>query len=597
MDRYLQCLSPVHIGTGNTLEPFDYISDGDRYIRPDMNAVLQKMTNEQIDALTAWVSERADRIADSPDNRQRSEIRREMNLLRFAQNDTDLRRALLEDDQLAQYRGRAGFEKNREIRELIKGAGCDPLVPGSSIKGAMRTALAYLALKEMTPDERREVLDGERNSDIRGLRTLVNQRRGLRDDRIGQDLEKLIFRCGEQQRDGSISYNNIHGDLMRVISVSDTFNPQAELIVPQVYTFVEKRNPRRSNEVEFQAQAPLITEAHAPGNRFQIRLQIDAALLQGIARQQRRGHWIKFRERVARTFGKEVEQLLDNGSEVELKEAVVGRIETACRTFASVVAAREWKWAEKRQEASRLKDFYQKLESLDKGLVPLRLGWGSHFMSTTLMMALLEDDGRRSVLEDFIRVFEIDVPGGSRARNDRNIDLDAFPKSRRLVAIEKRPAAPFGWIVLGSDEQSLPGGLVEVDEILSAPRREEQGRSSHDDRGRGRQGTGQFRGRPREEQADQYGSTRQESDSALAAQLKQAKKAVQQKQGETKGPRRGERVAAEVVSNDGQRVTVRLQTGEEVVVKRAYFPPKAGQKIKVKVDAVNAEGKVTKVNL
>ena len=89
MERMLQCLSPVHIGTGRNLEPFDYIVDGRRYIRVRFDAVLERMTTEQATALAAWVSSQADRIGAQGRGSQ-DEIRREMQLLEFPGADAAL---------------------------------------------------------------------------------------------------------------------------------------------------------------------------------------------------------------------------------------------------------------------------------------------------------------------------------------------------------------------------------------------------------------------------------------------------------------------------------------------------------------------------
>ena len=154
MERIVQCLSPVHIGTGKELEPFDYIVDGQRYIRVHLDAVLERMTPEQADDLATWVSQRADQIMELEErraygrertqlNERISAIRREMQLLNFRGADAALQEALRKDAALARYQGSWGFERNLKVREQVKDADETPLIPGSSLKGALRTALAF----------------------------------------------------------------------------------------------------------------------------------------------------------------------------------------------------------------------------------------------------------------------------------------------------------------------------------------------------------------------------------------------------------------------------------------------------------------------
>ena len=59
----------------------------------------------------------------------------------------------------------------------------------------------------------------------------------------------------------------------------------------------------------------------------------------------------------------------------------------------------------------------------------------------------------------------------------------------------------------------------------------------------------------------------------------------------------GQKVNATILEKDGSKVTVRLQTdhNEEVVFERPYYPHKVGTEIKLRVQAVNEVGQVTKV--
>ena len=134
---------------------------------------------------------------------------------------------------LARYHGDRGFERNLQVREQVKSADDTPLIPGSSLKGAIRTALAFAALEEMEQDERQAL--GQSLERILGQAEEAKRRRNNRyinrlKERIGQEIEQAIFRCGAEQR-GRISYGDIHYDLMRAVSISDTYDAQAELIV------------------------------------------------------------------------------------------------------------------------------------------------------------------------------------------------------------------------------------------------------------------------------------------------------------------------------------------------------------------------------
>ena len=577
MERIVQCLSPVHIGTGKELEPFDYIVDGQRYIRVHLDAVLERMTPVQADDLATWVSKQADQIVELG-KKQSDDIRREMQLSNFPGADAALREAIRTDAALVRYHGDRGFERNLQVREQVKSADDTPLIPGSSLKGALRTALAFAALEEMEQNERHTL--------GRALERRLNERGPRLKERIGQEIEQAVFRCGAEQR-GRISYGDIHYDLMRAVSVSDTYDAQAELIVPQIHTFVEQRT--RDGNTRLDAQAPLIAEAHAPGNAFRLRLRVDGGLLRAISRNRRQDKWINFEQRVQRVFGPEVARLLSDAPDGQIEQAVINRLEAAAQRFAKAIVAAEQHWEESHGHGAtrHLKDFYNGLDDLiGKGQVPLRLGWGSHFMATTLLLALKEDSGWRPILERCFRAFDIGVPPRRHRGRDRGsarqIGLDDFPRSRRLVAAGGRPVTPLGWIALAPTVEGLPGPLVEKGWLLaqtqeSEPRREVRSQASGYRR-RGRSGSEQ---EPPPERPPQ--------------QIRFPKPAP--KPPSRQGPRPGDRVNVEIVANDNAQVTVKVLDGQGEVVRfrQGYYPGRPGEKKKMKVRAVNAQGRITQV--
>ena len=318
---------------------------------------LNRMTPEQADALAAWVSEQADQIVELEQRRvggrertqlyeRISELRRNMQLSNFPGADVALREALRTDSALVRYHGDRGFERNLQVREQVKDAAETPLIPGSSLKGALRTALAFVALEEMEQDDRQAL--GQSLERVLGQAEEAKERRHYRDinrlkERIGQEIEQAVFRCGKEQR-GRISYGDIHYDLMRVVSISDTYDAQAELIVPQIYTFVESRT--REGNTRLAAQAPLIAETHAPGNTFRLRLRVDGGLLRAISRNRRQDKWINFDQRVQRAFGPEMAELLPGDSDEPIEQAAINRLEAAARRFAKGIVRAEHHWEE-----------------------------------------------------------------------------------------------------------------------------------------------------------------------------------------------------------------------------------------------------------
>ena len=157
MDMTLRTLSPVHIGSGNTIEPFDYVTrfqDGKgTFARINLDAFAERVFDlkpEAIGIFTDWISRTAERLDRTP-RQQQFRVRREFKLDRFARqrlNASDLADALIDDETLCHYQQPINTDRDYEVREHIKTADNGLYIPGSSLKGALRTALAFQVLCE-----------------------------------------------------------------------------------------------------------------------------------------------------------------------------------------------------------------------------------------------------------------------------------------------------------------------------------------------------------------------------------------------------------------------------------------------------------------
>ncbi len=507
MDMYLRCLTPVHVGTGSTLEPFEYILADGHLVRVDLEAVMRRLDEAAVDALSRWVSDGADRIAGSADNREQSAVRRDLHLLAFARSrrDAELEQALRGDPGLARYRARTGLREYEQVMEQAKDPAGLPALAGSSVKGALRTALAFLALQEME--------EAEADRLVGALRGKLKPSARTRKDDIGQEVEKRVFRCGVARGGGGpqgearVRFDDIHYDLMRVIQVGDgqplTAPPAPgaapgapagaagpELLVARVASCAPARD-RRSGNVRLAPQrqmSPL--EAHAPGNTFVCRLRIDAKLLLQIdaAAKRKSGEWLEFAARVRRAFGPQALEALQKGDEEALRAAIHQRLRRACAEFARTVLAREKEWCQRYEHETReVAATYEKLAAVQEpaaqppGATLLRLGGASHIHSTTVMLAMMgrpEWDERRKVLGEVFDKFKIHLgPRGRQLQKPPAAEqvLDRFPSARRLVQGEgQRAAAPLGWLAWADDGVALPEPVVPLEALVRpapAPRR------------------------------------------------------------------------------------------------------------------------------
>lgn len=190
-------------------------------------------------------------------------------------------------------------------------------------------------------------------------------------------------------------------------------------------------------------------------------------------------------------------------------------------------------------------------------------------------MVLKEDASWRPLLERCFQAFKLGLPPRKGpSRGPHAIDLDDFPRSRRLVASGRQPVAPLGWIALVPTGEALPGALVEKERLLA---RTQAGEPRRAIRPQGRQP----RSTPRPERPLQP--------------IKNPKPAP--KPPPSKGPQPGDHVNVEIVANDNTQVVVKVldNQGEEVQFRQSYYPGRPRTRTKMKVRKVDAQGRITQV--
>lgn len=226
---------------------------------------------------------------------------------------------------------------DKRIRPFTRDAYQRPYIPGTAIKGAMRTALWYHAMK--SDDELRE----------KRLKQLLRERK--RKERIDDELDKDIFE-GYRLRNMERSPNT---DILRVIKVGDAQPWERDsLYVGEEETLAnDKPRPDISIYLEYQKEE----------EQTSFSLTFDEELFQ------------KFKETGRR--------LLFDGLEDFLK-----KVDAFYREVAREEVAREEE--KKGEKVSR--DFYSRLleKTKDAGYL-LRIGWGGGLPSITIWLALSQE--------------------------------------------------------------------------------------------------------------------------------------------------------------------------------------------------------------
>lgn len=286
----------------------------------------------------------------------------------------------------------------REVRACIVDPLGRPYVPGSSVKGAIRTALVFAALSQL-PDPRRKAL---MEAVERHAQETKNRKREFADDPVMSEI------MGKDP----------HHDLLRALRISDsTPAPPEALGVGRVRVAVQERNGALS-----WLRAPGQHGAD-PAQAFPIDLELIRPSASGP---------------LSITVEIDLDLLKKDPTASEPRLRLVQEWERHCNAFARHLAEREAAWGEQ-VGLDAYRAFYRRLlEEMqeDPQAIYLNIGWGGGWRSKTAAEAL----GPMNV-QRLRRLF-----GLGRG--------DPFPKTRRVLFEGGKPTIPPGWIRL---RRSPPG--------------------------------------------------------------------------------------------------------------------------------------------
>jgi len=356
-------LSPLHIGAGEELRlGFDFMVRGSSTCRLDVDRVLETHPG--------WQTARGGRYP----------LPGEL----LSEKDYD-------NPELFRYvlRGRPRSGKgDARLQACIKDPFDRPYLPGSSIKGALRTALAWTGWEEVKPR-----LDSSK----------LNRSRSW----AGQRLERELF--GE----------NPNKDLLRALQVGDCFGPNKaddSLIIANAQVLTQSKGA---------SGAPIELEAIRPNLAFEGSLRVDESLFtpqaDRVLRFNDRKHWL--------------DELIPR-----VRQHSLARIEKHQEWFAEV------------EGADGIANFYHQMSraALGPNQALLQLGWGTGWDGKTFWTHLTADEHLFERIVSTYRLDKAGrqsrrQPGDPFPKSRRSVmALKKDPSGRAI----DRPAAPFGWVLI-----------------------------------------------------------------------------------------------------------------------------------------------------
>lgn len=503
MELHFRTLTPLHIGDGSQLHSFDYVLHGGRFYRVSQ----QKFENflQQADAgdpdlknalaFVDWANDMASQIESVETdrrnagreggrdyNQQLSRLRSEYNLLAFAKH-IGKERLFLDFLKNESNKVRSlplhmeGGRPKQEIRGFQRDADGRAYLPGSSVKGCLRTALLYHYLTEHADHQgiqdrlAKEVakIKADREAAERSrIRFSVEKYRKS----FGEAIEHEAFFAGMITERGQARPGEAQDDLLRCLLVSDTALPEDGLGVENIDLYLVKKLPKgQGNQAQRQPQSPAV-EAVSPGQVLAVRLDFNLELLlqlhyhptasgdDGIMVKDGR-HFIGWRKRAGWLFGLTIADFdtVPKGTHADdprcqaLRDKAFAHILACVRRFSDAQAEAYDRWQKnyvKPEHDGRndARNVGTGAKSVTAAGLRLHLGFATGFEGMTEVLYLL--DKHKRLFADIMELFAIgDSPSAWKNRRPGDTyraNPDQFPKSRRLVS-RSGAALPLGWLV------------------------------------------------------------------------------------------------------------------------------------------------------
>lgn len=374
----LETITSVHIGSGEMLNFMDGCYANGRWYRIDLDKVLAHPRTD-INALTSEMSRRDFRW-------QRYLSQRNMNAA-----------------DLSSYSILcAQSPETADIREAIKSVGNRPYIPGSSIKGAIRTALLSDLINS---DDNKQLLEDSSAH----LNTEIDKSPPPRhrQEYPARQIEELAF--GKDP----------NHDLLRVLQVSDTEPLESKaLAIETAWTVTLNYNNELVQKIDNGREYKNFVEVIQGGQTLTFTLKIDDGLFDDLAYTK-----LGFNDTQYGT----IQSIFDvcYGANRELIDQEI----KFYNNFASMY------------------NLYNRLNNTNKSLADgvfiLQIGWGTGYLANTVTSSFTQ---RENAPVDMMALRERYRLGRSRNRPGPSYDNRAFPKTRRILYRGQNPIAPLGWV-------------------------------------------------------------------------------------------------------------------------------------------------------
>lgn len=397
IQKYLEVetLSPLHIGSGERLRRKEFVQHGNRLWIADPRRLTERVgANQHLsERFRAFCEDERKSLADF------------------------LRENQIRPEEVSSYGVAAPARLSQEILCFIKTTHPRPYLPGSSIKGALRSAILRGVLSgngellhsvsqftsEMLGRLKGEVrhYPGDRNRITKEYKTKISVR-----------VQEAFF--GPDQ----------HHDLMRAIQIADS-QPvdQGRLEIAEVKVLSASRRSLTVKQTRAGHDMVINPEVIRKGTGFKGSISFNVSLLG----DKGPSHQLGFHSKTEAILGF---QRLCNRVAEQLIEQEIGFFEQY----------------NQRVLVNWYKQLHRGMAQLKKNQCLLHISWGSGFNPKTVT-SLFEEG-----LFDEVRL-AFDLGKFDRDQRGNRVMVKPFPKSRKVVFENGNPKEPLGWVRLTISER------------------------------------------------------------------------------------------------------------------------------------------------
>lgn len=495
----LYTLSPLHIGTGENLAPLDYLAFDNRFYRLSQKQLFDLIRhnfdgNQGLKDFSSWISQQYVEIAETQDNKRQSILAGNINaysffksknkdkqLLNYLRENKQLGRRLIVDEKADQYRtDNSPIHKIGEVREAIK-IGSNHFVPGTTIKGAIRTALLYQYMSSsMTFQDIKRIIEDQ-----------LSRRPKVSAKLLAKTLENNVFFCDyyDNLKD-KVRSGEAQMDLLRALHISDakpvTTGNNFEIAKINLYLVQKNPHPKKRGETileAFKQQQTSYAEIIPAGTELQFNLQIDGLFLklladkvspEGSIKVGGNNYWLALESKLKGLFGLNLAEIRQLSAQ-EVEKKAISFILQAVNNFVNKQRTHHQQWLDHFKSYDNAEIYSAKIERGNEPIANckqtmMRFGSGAGFIATTVLLYFLEDEKRKLLAKNYLETFNIgQKPGSNKRGADNNsakpflLNIDRFPKSRKFVEASNT-IQPMGWVALLTEEDKELPSLAGIQE-------------------------------------------------------------------------------------------------------------------------------------